>query len=204
LQPINRAWYSLRFDWALQGADAIALDSDVAVVIDVLSFTTTLTVALDRGATVLPYRWKDNAAADYARRNNAVLAVDRADAGSGDISLSPGTLRTSQPPERLVLPSPNGSTIAHHLGEHATAVLGASLRNATAVAQWISDHNDPATSSVSVIAAVNAGRMVLFDPPSKTYVEPAPSSQPCEAGAGPRAHRKPGPLRPHGHRLPST
>ena len=64
----------LRFDWALQGADAIALDADVAVVIDVLSFTTTLTVALDGGTTVLPYRWNDSNAANFARKHNAVLA----------------------------------------------------------------------------------------------------------------------------------
>ena len=64
----------LRFDWALQGADAIALDADVAVVIDVLSFTTTLTVALDGGTSVLPYRWNDSNAANFARKRNAVLA----------------------------------------------------------------------------------------------------------------------------------
>lgn len=145
--------YSLRFDWALQGADAIALDADVAVVIDVLSFTTTLTVALDGGTTVLPYRWNDSNAAYYARKHDAVLAVGRSTAGAGQISLSPATLRTARPPERLVLPSPNGSTIAHHLSERAHTVLGASLRNASAVAQWISDHHDPATSSVAVIAA---------------------------------------------------
>lgn len=143
----------LRFDWALQGADAIALDADVAVVIDVLSFTTTLTVALDGGTTVLPYRWNDSNAANFARQHDAVLAVGRSKAEAGEISLSPATLRTARPPERLVLPSPNGSTIAHHLSERAHTVLGASLRNASAVAQWISDHHNPATSSVAVIAA---------------------------------------------------
>jgi 2-phosphosulfolactate phosphatase len=145
--------HSLRFDWALQGADAIALDADVAVVIDVLSFTTTLTVALDGGTTVLPYRWNDSNAANFARQHDAVLAVGRSKAEAGQISLSPATLRTARPPERLVLPSPNGSTIAHHLSERAHTVLGASLRNASAVAQWISDHHDPATSRVAVIAA---------------------------------------------------
>jgi len=145
--------YSLRFDWALQGADAIALDADVAVLIDVLSFTTTLTVALDGGTTVLPYRWNDNTAVDYAREHDAVLAVARSKAGAGQISLSALTLRTTRPPERLVLPSPNGSTIAHHLSGRAHAVIGASLRNTSVVAQWISDHHDPAASSVAVIAA---------------------------------------------------
>jgi len=37
----------VRFEWGLAGADAIAADADIAVVVDVLSFTTTLSVALD-------------------------------------------------------------------------------------------------------------------------------------------------------------
>lgn len=149
----QQARHLLRFDWALQGADAIALDADVVVVVDVLSFTTTLTVALDRGTAVLPYRWNDGSAADFARQHDAVLAVGRSEAQAGQFSLSPATLRTAPPPERLVLPSPNGSAIAHHMGGRARTVLGASLRNASAVARWIRDHHDPATCSVAVIAA---------------------------------------------------
>lgn len=38
--------YGVRFDWGLQGALAVAADVDIAVVVDVLSFTTTVTVAL--------------------------------------------------------------------------------------------------------------------------------------------------------------
>jgi hypothetical protein len=79
----------IHFDWAIQGADAIALDADLAVVIDVLSFTTTLTVALDGETTVLPYRWNDSNAVNFARQHDAVLAVDRSIAEAGQISLSP-------------------------------------------------------------------------------------------------------------------
>ena len=81
----------LRFDWALQGADAIALDAEVAVVIDVLSFTTTLTVALDGGTTVLSYRWNDSNAANFARQHDAVLAVGRS-------KQKPGRSACPQPP----------------------------------------------------------------------------------------------------------
>jgi 2-phosphosulfolactate phosphatase len=145
--------YLLRFDWALEGAGAIAEGTDVAVVIDILSFTTTLSVAVDGGTTVFPYRWDDNTAADFAQEHNAVLAVSRSKAVGGQFSLSPVSLRNKRPPDRLVLPSPNGSSIAHYLSGQGLTVLGASLRNATAVARWIRDHYDPVTSGVAVIAA---------------------------------------------------
>jgi len=145
--------HRVRFDWAGQGASAVTVDADVAVVVDVLSFTTTLTVALDRGTVVLPYRWNDDGAADYARQHDAVLAVGRSAATAGQISLSPGTVRNASSPTRLVLLSPNGSTIAHDLAETGITCVGASLRNASAVAEWISRHHDPATATVAVIAA---------------------------------------------------
>ncbi len=47
--------YSLRMDWALAGAAAVVEDCDVAAVVDVLSFTTALSVAVDRDVTVFPY-----------------------------------------------------------------------------------------------------------------------------------------------------
>ncbi|EOM74356.1 2-phosphosulfolactate phosphatase [Rhodococcus rhodnii LMG 5362] len=58
--------YSVRFDWGLTGASAIDVDADVAVVVDVLSFSTTLSVAVDRGIEVFPYRWRDDGAAQHA------------------------------------------------------------------------------------------------------------------------------------------
>jgi len=146
--------YGVRLDWGLAGATAIADQVDVAVVVDVLSFTTTLSVALDAGVAVLPYRWRDSRGVKFAREHDAVLAVGRSQAGPGEISLSPTTLRGSrQLPDRIVLPSPNGSTIAQHLAATSSTCLGASLRNAQAVAAWIAAHHDPADSTVTVVAS---------------------------------------------------
>lgn len=47
----------VRFDWATRSATAVAVGADFAVVVDVLPFTTTLTVAFDDGTVVLPYRF---------------------------------------------------------------------------------------------------------------------------------------------------
>jgi 2-phosphosulfolactate phosphatase len=145
--------FSVRFDWGLSGARAISPKCDVAVVVDVLSFTTTLSVALDAGITVLPYPTRDAEAAAFAVDVDATLAVGRSVAHEDQISLSAPTIRNrAVPPERLVLPSPNGSTISYELQKSATTVVGASLRNADVVASWICDSYSPGTN-VAVIAA---------------------------------------------------
>lgn len=145
--------YGVRVDWGLAGAEAVVEAADVAVVVDVLSFTTTLSVAVDLGCAVLPYRWADSTASGYAREHGAVLAVGRSSAGPGDVSLSPASLRSGPAPARLVLPSPNGSTIASTLGLATGTCLGASLRNAAAVGSWIAARYDPGTAVVAVVAA---------------------------------------------------
>lgn len=151
MNPAHRQLdYTVRFDWGLSGAAAIGSDAGIAVVVDVLSFTTTLSVAADRGVTVLPFRWNDSTAADYAATQHATLAVGRRAAQPGAVSLSPQTVRAADGLQRLVLPSPNGSTIAHALLSESDVCIGASLRNARAVAQWIADNR---TDGVAVIAA---------------------------------------------------
>ena len=133
----------IRFEWGPTGAAAVA--APVTVVVDVLSFTTTLTVAVERGMTVYPFRWKDERAEAYADERDAVLARGRS--LRDGVSLSPASVRTATGVERLVLPSPNGSAIAFALAESGATVVGASLRNATAVARWVAGRD------VAVVAA---------------------------------------------------
>lgn len=57
-QPASR----VRFDWGPVGAGVVVEGCDVVVVVDVLSFTTTLTVAADCGVDVVPCPWSDERA----------------------------------------------------------------------------------------------------------------------------------------------
>lgn len=143
--------FAVRLEWGPVGGPAVAEGADVAVVVDVLSFTTTLSVAVDRGAAVVPCPWRDERARALARRHDAELAVGRSDAGPGQVSLSPGTVRAAGELQRLVLPSPNGSTISAALADHGVQVIGASLRNRRAVARWLDHRNN--TARVAVIPA---------------------------------------------------
>jgi 2-phosphosulfolactate phosphatase len=136
---------SVRFEWGPTGAAEIA--APMTVVVDVLSFTTTLTVAVERGMTVYPFRWKDERAAAYADERGAVLAGGRS--LREGVSLSPVSVRAAVGVERLVLPSPNGSAIAFGLAETGVTVVGASLRNASAVARRLAEQQGP----VAVVAA---------------------------------------------------
>ncbi len=143
--------FTVRFDWGMVGAQATL--ADVAVVVDVLSFSTSVTVAVERGMAVYPYIWKGPQAAAFAAGHDAVLAVGRLEAGaSSEPSLSPARLLTCTPFQRLVLPSPNGSSIAAALQESGAAVVAGCLRNADAVATWLARRLENG-ASVAIIAA---------------------------------------------------
>jgi 2-phosphosulfolactate phosphatase len=151
----DQSTYRLRMEWGPTGATAVP--ADYAVVVDVLSFTTTLSVALERGIEVFPFRWRDSRAAEHALRHGATLAVGRFEALSREdarhVSLSPASLSAVEGIERLVLPSPNGSTIAFALAESGAQVLGACLRNAGAVARWLA----PQVADGASVVVVPAG-----------------------------------------------
>jgi len=78
--------------------------------------------------------------AAFAAAHDAVWAVRRHQVtATQPWSLSPARLICAPAPGRLVLPSPNGSAIA--AAATAGHVLAGCLRNATAVARWLRDHD---------------------------------------------------------------
>lgn len=156
LDPAHtQAAHRVRLEWGPTGATAITDGVDVAVVVDVLSFTTTVTVAVERGMVVHPFPWRDDRAEAYAARLGATLAVGRAEARErpGLVSLSPASLAAVEGVARLVLPSPNGSSISAALVGSGAVVVAACLRNAAAVADWLA----PRVAAGAVVAVVAAG-----------------------------------------------
>jgi 2-phosphosulfolactate phosphatase len=128
----DQSAYDIRCEWGEQGIAALAPHVDVVIVIDVLSFSTCVDVATDRGAIVYPIG-KDRSATDFAAAIGAVVAARR---GQPGYSLSPASLTSIRADEKLVLPSLNGSrlTVAAQEASPSAAVLAGCLRNATAVA----------------------------------------------------------------------
>ncbi len=129
----NQQEFDIRLEWGLKGVEMLAPISDVVIIVDVLSFSTCVDVAIGMGASVYPYRWKDGTAQHYANEIGAALAGNRGQSESG-FSLSPASFLDKVLPPKLVLPSPNGSTLSLATGNIKT--LCGCLRNAKAVAHY--------------------------------------------------------------------
>jgi len=141
----DQAEFDLRCEWGLEGLLALQPASDAVVIVDVLSFSTAVDIALSRGASVLPYRWKDGSAKRFAAEKGATLAGGRG--AGGEYTLSPVSLRSIPSGTLLVLPSPNGSSLA--LSASGVPVFTACLRNAPAAAKQAAAHG----SRIAVIPA---------------------------------------------------
>ncbi len=140
----DQAEFALRCEWGLAGVTQLAAISDAIVIVDVLSFSTSVDIITSRGAIAFPYRWRDESAADFAATHQALLASrDRQSA----FSLSPASLLDIPAGTRLVLPSPNGATLS--LGTGTTPTLSGCLRNYHAIAA----HAQTCGSNIAVIPA---------------------------------------------------
>lgn len=125
--------YNIRCEWGENGASLLAPISDVIIVVDVLSFSTSVDVATSQGAIVFPYRSKDPSVYDFAASVSAQVADKNNKRG---YRLSPSTLRSLAPEVRIVLPSPNGSAISLLAGSTPALALAGCLRNCRAVAEY--------------------------------------------------------------------
>jgi 2-phosphosulfolactate phosphatase len=150
VSELTQGGFDRRFEWGPAGLAALVPTADVVIVVDVLSFSTAVDVAVCRGAAVYPAQWKDDAAATLAYDRGALLAVGRSRVSAEHpYSLSPASLSALPSGSRLVLPSPNGATISAEAARGAAAVFAGCVRNAAAVAAAARDAGD----SVAVIAA---------------------------------------------------
>jgi 2-phosphosulfolactate phosphatase len=146
----HQAGYTVKFGWGLAGAAVLAPHSDVVVVVDVITFSTTVSVAIERGCRVYPHPWEPESALARARELGAEVAVSRSlVSAEHPYSLSPATLSRAPSGMSIVLPSPNGSAISVVAGQGPGVLLAGSLRNAFSVARFARRQG----AVISVIAA---------------------------------------------------
>lgn len=176
----DQSAYQLRCEWGPRGAAALAPLVDVVVVVDVLSFSTCVDIAVARGAVVYPAGPGLESPADMAHRLGAAL-VGRDVAAA--YFFSPTGLLAVPAGARLVLPSPNGAALSVLTG--ATPTLAGCLRNARAVAaaaarlgrrvaviaageRWRADAHDDRSLRPAVEGLVAAGAILDRLPGSRS------------------------------------
>jgi 2-phosphosulfolactate phosphatase len=135
----------VELEWGTVGAEVLAARCPVIVVCDVLSFSTTVTVAAAAGVRIRPHPWKDQSAADVAVRTGALLAGPR----GSRVSLSPLSMSGLPRGTVVVLPSPNGAACSLTAATSGAVVVAGCLRNARAIAGWCAARG----SDVGLVAA---------------------------------------------------
>ena len=147
---IGNSAMNVRAEWGVRGLRDLIPETSVFIVVDVLSFSTAVDVACAARASVLPFPFGDpTRALAEAERHGCLLAGRRRDPES-IYSLSPPTLRKLPAGSRLLLPSPNGSTIS--FAAEGKPVLAGCFRNARAVA-----HKAMEIADGGVISVIPAG-----------------------------------------------
>ena len=124
--------HNINCEWGLKGIEKFKQVSDVIIIVDVLSFSTSVDIALSNGAVIFPYKFKDETSYLYARQVHAELASFGR--SKEKYSLSPASLTKIEKGTKLILPSPNGAELALSTGSKPT--LCACLRNCSSVADY--------------------------------------------------------------------
>lgn len=127
--PIYQDGYDIRCEWGENGVTEIAARAECCVIVDTLSFSSCVDIAAARNCRLYPWEPGDDPDA-YAASLGAECAQKR---GNGRYTLSPNTLAELPEGTKLVLPSPNGSTLTRKA--RAKRLFAGSLRNARAVAR---------------------------------------------------------------------
>ena len=135
----DQTGYTVRCEWGEDGVLYFAPLSDVLIIVDVMSFSSCVSIAVKNGVMVHPFGERGDTAHAYADQHNALLATRE-----NGYLLRPANLQTLTSGTSFVLPSPNGSKLTTLAGD-AQNVFAGCLRNAKTVAQEAQKHGDKVT-----------------------------------------------------------
>lgn len=127
--------YEIKLDWGQRGARAAAERGDIVIIVDVLSFSSTVVTAVQHKANIYPYPPPINESAKaYAKDVGAEIVWGRAEAVRlGGHSLSPLSFSSADYARDFVLCSLNGAACTW-IAAQVPALLVGCLLNASAVA----------------------------------------------------------------------
>lgn len=130
----NQKNFDIKTEWGFNGLLELSKVSDVIIIVDILSFSTCVDIITANDSYVFPYKYNDDSSKEYTKTNNAILADT--DRNSKGYSLSPYSLINIPSQIKIVLPSPNGSTLSLHPNLNNSITLCGCIRNAKSVAEY--------------------------------------------------------------------
>lgn len=143
--------YRCKLDWGRRGTQEAAARGDMLVIVDTLSFSSTVVTAVAHGGIIYPCALSDDAAA-IAVQAGGELAVNRGQVPEkGRFSLSPLTYLGIEPGTKVVLSSPNGATCSRY-GRQVPYLFVGTLLNAEAVGGVLTRLLDETKLDLTVLA----------------------------------------------------
>jgi 2-phosphosulfolactate phosphatase len=132
MSPFDQHRHRIRMEWGPMGVATLGPLCSVLVIVDVLSFSTTVDIAVSHDAPVVPLvpGWMDDVEATAPPQDVTVLGRRSLTSWS----LSPTSLVGVTAGTRLGIASPNGARLSLAAHESGARVLAGCLRNAPAVA----------------------------------------------------------------------
>lgn len=146
----DQSGFDARFDWGTDGATELGGTSRVLIVVDLMSFSTAVDVAVARGAAAYPCQFAAGASKALALRVGGIETVARrATSSAQPFSLSPSTMALARPGMKIIVASPNGAQVSLAAAKSGATVFAGCLRNASSVAKAALEIGAP----IAVIAA---------------------------------------------------
>jgi 2-phosphosulfolactate phosphatase len=142
--------YECKLEWGRRGARDAAERGDIVIIVDVLSFSSTIVAALSSGAIIFPYP-PDLDGKKYASSIGAKYILGRAEAARmGNPTLSPVSFNENHRNQRYVLSSLNGAYCSWIASKGAPLLIGSFL-NASAVAVMADDLQAETGADITVV-----------------------------------------------------
>ena len=118
--------------WGQDGLTYYGAFFKAIVIVDVLSFCTTLDLALSKGSSIIPTKIEhEDELLALSKHHHAILAKKRTEEG---VTLSPSSMQYVESNQTILLPSPNGSTLGDIASQFGKPVFAGCFRNSQALA----------------------------------------------------------------------
>lgn len=125
--------------WGQEGLSYYGAFFKAIVIVDVLSFCTTVDIALSKNCSIIPTKIdNEDQLLLLSQKQKAILAKKRNERG---VTLSPSSMQFLEPEQIVLLPSPNGSTLVDIATQFERPVFTGCFRNSLVLSEMLNFEN---------------------------------------------------------------